>query len=635
MSDSRERDETAENDAVSRSEEGKHSARERLSQVTVRLAGDSGDGVQITGSQFTTTSALAGNDVATLPDYPAEIRAPAGTLAGVSGFQLHFADHRVLTPGDQPDVLVAFNPAALKANIDDLKRGGILIVNEDAFEGNNLRKAGYEVSPLEDDSLSGYRMYAVGMTRMTREALKDSGLTTRAIDRCKNFFALGMLYWLHDRSLDPTIAWLQAKFARKPELAVANETVLRAGYHYCDTIRVFQTVYEIPPASLPAGTYRNVDGNEAIALALAAIAHRSGLRVLLGSYPITPASSILHRASSLKAHGVHTFQAEDEIASIGAALGCSFGGGLGVTSTAGPGVALKSETISLAAMVELPLLIIDVQRAGPSTGLPTKTEQGDLLMAMYGRHGEAPLPVLAAASPATCFEMTLEAARIALEYMTPVILLSEGYLANGTEPWRVPEIDDLPDLRPRFLTDPADFRGVYERDEATLARPWIAPGTPGLEHRIGGLEKDDHGSVSYDPENHERMTALRAAKVEAVAATIPEAALDVGDTDDEVLVVGWGGSYGAITQAVEQVRESGGKVAAMHLRYLNPFPRGLEALLRRFDRILLPELNGGQLQLILQGRFGIAVEGYHKVQGLPFKVTEIKSRIMSLLGDRS
>ncbi|MBP7149455.1 MAG: 2-oxoacid:acceptor oxidoreductase subunit alpha [Acidobacteria bacterium] len=606
--------------------------RRAISEVVVRLAGDSGDGIQLTGSQFTSTSALAGNDVATLPDYPAEIRAPAGTLPGVSGFQLQFSSHAILTPGDRPDALVAFNPAALKVNLRDLKRGGLIIANRDAFDEMNLKKAGYPVSPLDDGSLQNYIVHAVDMTRLTREALKGSGLATRDVDRCKNFFALGMLYWLYGRSLDPTVRWIEAKFRQKPELAAANEKVLRAGYNYANTVRIFQTVYEVPPARLAPGLYRNLDGNEAIALALAAIARRSGLQVFLGSYPITPASTVLHACSRLKAFGVTAYQAEDEIAGIGSALGASFAGALGVTSTSGPGLALKAEIAGLAVMVELPLLIIDVQRGGPSTGLPTKTEQADLLMALYGRHGEAPLPVLAAASPADCFWATIEAARIAIKYMTPVILLSEGYLANGSEPFRIPGPDEIPPVPVEHMRNPQRFEGTYVRDEATLARPWIPLGVAGLEHRVGGLEKDDLGRVSYDALNHQRMVGLRAAKVAGIADDIPPASLEEGERGDDLLVVGWGATYGAITQAVREERAHGRKVASLHLRYLNPLPRGLGDLLASFPRVLVPELNMGQLLWLLQARYRVDAIGYSKVQGLPFQVDEIRQRIGEILG---
>lgn len=604
-------------------------SRQTLERAIVRLAGDSGDGIQLTGSRLTETSALAGNDVATLPDYPAEIRAPAGTLPGVSGFQLQFASKTILTPGDEADVLVAFNPAALKVNLSGLKQGGILIVNSDAFTPASLRKAGYEESPLEGHELEGYRVYPVAITKMTRDALAGSDLTMKAKDRCKNFLALGLLFWLFSRSLEPTIHWLRERFRARPELAGANEKVLRAGYNYADTARIFQTVYDVAKADLPPGTYRNLDGNEAIALALAAVAHKSGLQVFLGSYPITPASSVLHRAGRLKAHGVATFQAEDEIAAVGSALGASFAGALGVTSTSGPGLALKGEMLGLAVMTELPMVIIDVQRGGPSTGLPTKTEQADLNIALFGRHGECPMPVLAAAAPDDCFHMVFEAARLALRFMTPVLLLSDGYIANGAEPFRVPSVEELPEIPVAFHTDADSYRGAYVRDPETLARAWVRPGTPGLEHRIGGLEKDDAGGVSYDPLNHERMIRLRAEKVEAVAAEIPPAGFEEGGMDDDFLVVGWGSTWGAITQAVRELRQEGRKVACLQLRYLNPLPRGLGEILDAFaGRILLPELNRGQLQARLQARFLLPIEGFHKVQGRPFRVGEIRRRIL-------
>lgn len=622
----------SERQTIDTNQSGAAASRAVLQEVTIRLAGDSGDGIQVTGSQFTGTTALAGNDIATLPDYPAEIRAPAGTLPGVSGFQLQFSAHSILTPGDQPDVLVAFNPAALKVNLRDLRRGGILLVNKDAFEETNLRKAGYAANPLEDGSLAGYRLYEVEMTRLTKEALEGSGLSSRDVERCKNFFALGMLYWLYSRPLEPTLKWINEKFGKKPEVARANERVLRAGHSYAETTELFQAVYEVPPAPLEPGLYRNVEGNEAVALALAVIAQKSGLPLVLGSYPITPASTILHRTSRLKSFGITTFQAEDEIAGIGAALGASFAGGLGVTSTSGPGMALKAEMMGLAVMTELPLLIIDVQRGGPSTGLPTKTEQADLLMALYGRHAECPLPVIAANSPADCFTLTIEAARLALKYMTPVILLTDGYLANGAEPWKVPQLSELPDLPVRFLTDKAQYNGTYARDPVTLARAWMRPGTPGLEHRIGGLEKDEAGRVSYDAINHERMVNLRAAKVAGIADDIPAAALEEGSLDDDLLLIGWGSTYGSITQAVREERALGRRVASLHLRYLNPLPRGLESILRRFPRRLLPELNLGQLQWLLQARFKLDIEGFHKVQGQPFRVSEIRQRIQEMLG---
>ena len=612
--------------------QGGTTPRQRVEAAIIRLAGDSGDGIQLTGSRMSETSALAGNDVATLPDYPAEIRAPAGTLPGVSGFQLQFASKSVLTPGDQADALVAFNPAALRVNLSGLKQGGILIVNSDAFDANNLRKAGYDHSPLEGHELEGFRVYPVGITSITRQALEQTDLSLRAKDRCKNFFALGMLYWLYSRPLEPTLEWLRRKFASQPELAEANEKVLRAGYNYAETARIFQTVYEVAHAPLPAGLYRSLDGNEAIALALAAVAHQSGLQVFLGSYPITPASTVLHRAGRLKAHGVATFQAEDEIAAVGAALGASFAGALGVTSTSGPGLALKGEMLGLAVMMELPLLVICVQRGGPSTGLPTKTEQADLDIALHGRHGECPMPVLAAASPGDCFHMVFEAARLAIRHMTPVILLSDGYIANGAEPFRVPAPEDLPPIPVHFHTDPETFRGAYVRDAATGARPWVRPGTPGLEHRVGGLEKDAQGAVSYDPENHEQMVRARAAKIEGIESDIPPASLEEGEAEDDLLIVGWGSTWGAITQATRELRQQGLKVSSLHLRYLQPLPGGLGEILEQHSgRILLPELNRGQLREVLSARYGVAIEGLQKVQGQPFRVSEIKARARKML----
>jgi len=611
---------------------GQVRARQPVERVVVRLAGDSGDGIQVTGSQLTSTSALAGNDVATLPDFPAEIRAPAGTLPGVSGFQLHFASSAVLTPGDQADVLVAFNPAALRVHLRELKRGGIVIVNEDAFDENGLRKAGLTSDPLADGTLANYTVHRVAVSRLTRAALEQTALSARDAERCKNFFALGMLYWLYGRSLDPTLRWIAARFASRPELVTANQSVLRAGYNYADTVRIFQSVYEVPPARLEPGTYRNLDGNEAIALALASIAQRSGLRVFLGSYPITPASTVLHASSRLKAYGVTAYQAEDEIASVGAALGASFAGALGVTTTSGPGMALKGEMIGLASMVELPLLVIDIQRAGPSTGMPTKTEQSDLLMALFGRHGESPLPVLASSTPSDCFWATIEAARIAVKYRTPVILLSEGYLASGAEPFRVPRVEEIPALDPGWLTEAAGFEGAYARDPSTLARPWIPAGAPGLQHRIGGLEKDDLGQISYDPLNHQRMVALREAKVAGIAADIPPVRLEEGEAGDELLVIGWGGTRGAIRQAVREERAQGRKVASLHLRYLNPLPSGLGTMLASFPRVLVPELNSGQLRWLLSARFHLDTVGFSKVQGTPFRVEELRSRIREMLG---
>lgn len=608
--------------------------RERLRSVVIRLAGDSGDGIQVTGGQLTSASALAGNDLATLPDFPAEIRAPAGTLPGVSGFQIQFSSTDIMTPGDRADVLVAFNPAALKTNLADLRPGGVLIVNKNAFEDeNNLKKAGYAANPLEDDSLVELRVYAIEMTKLTREALAESGLAARQVDRSKNFFALGLLFWLYGRDPAPTARWIADRFKSEPAVAAANEKVLRAGFNFGNTVRMFQSVYDVPRAELAPGTYRNLDGNEAIALALATIAEKSGLEVFLGSYPITPASTVLHRASKLKHYGVYTFQAEDEIAAIGAALGASFAGGLGVSTTSGPGLALKSEILGLAVTTELPLVVIDIQRGGPSTGLPTKTEQSDLLMALFGRHGEAPLPVLAPCSPGDCYWTVLEAARIAIRSMTPVLVLSEGYLASGSEPWRVPRADEIPRIPVAHLRDRQSFAGTYARDETTLARPWIRPGTPGLEHRIGGLEKDARGQVSYDPVNHERMVTMRAAKIARIADDLPTARLELGEPGDDVLVIGWGGTYGAITEAVREARAAGQRVASLHLRHLNPLPRGLAELATSFRRVIVPELNLGQLHFVLEGRLGLRAESVQKVQGSPFRVEEIRARLEMARGD--
>ncbi len=606
-------------------------ASETLGEVVVRFAGDSGDGMQLTGTQFTSTSARLGNDLATLPDFPAEIRAPAGTLPGVSAFQVRIADFDIHTPGHRPDVLIAMNPAALKKSIADLKPNGILIANTDEFKPGNLKKAGYEVDPLEDDSLAGYRVHTADITTMTMRALKDSPLDGRAKNRSKNFFALGMVYWLFSRPMDTSIEWLNKKFKNRPEVAEANITAMKAGYNFCDITQIFQTRYEVDPATLPPGTYRNIMGNSAVSLGLVAASRRSGLPLFLGSYPITPASDILHELSRYKTFGVTTFQAEDEIAAVCASIGAAFGGALAVTTTSGPGLALKSEAINLAVMVELPLVICNIQRGGPSTGLPTKTEQSDLLQAMYGRNGESPLPVLAASSPSDCFDTTLEACRIATKYMVPVMLLSDGYIANGSEPWLLPKVEDLPDLRVDFWTD-ADGFAPYRREEKTLARPWAIPGTPGLEHRIGGLEKEDvSGNVSYDPANHQRMTDLRAAKVDGIANDIPE--LEVhGDEDAPVLILGWGSTNGSITGAVNIMRAAGQKVARAHLRYINPFPRNLGEVLARFERVLVPEMNGGQLALLLQGRYLKKIDSYSKVEGKPFFRDEIIQKVKEITG---
>ena len=606
-------------------------APERLDDVVIRFAGDSGDGMQLTGTQFTSTSALLGNDLATFPDFPAEIRAPAGTLPGVSAFQVRIADYDIHTPGDAPDVLVAMNPAALKVNLPDLKANGILILNTDEFEERNLKKAGYESNPLEDESLAAYQLFRVPLATMTRRALEGSGLDAKSQERCKNFFALGMAYWLFSRPLEGTVQWISAKFAAKPELAAANVKVLKAGWNFCDITDAFQTRYEVVPAKLAPGVYRNVTGNTALALGFVAASRRSGLPLFQGAYPITPASDLLHELAQFKHFGITTFQAEDEIAAVCAAIGAAFGGALAMTSTSGPGLALKSEAMNLAVMVELPLVVVDVQRGGPSTGLPTKTEQADLLQALFGRNNESPMPVIAAASPADCFSTALEAARLALRYMTPVVLLSDGYLANGSEPWRLPDVADLPEFPVEFHSQPEGFQ-PYARDPVTLARPWAIPGTAGLEHRIGGLEKQEgSGNVSYDPLNHERMVLLRAEKVARMAAEIPE--LEVhGAPGDELLVLGWGSTAGAITGAVNLARKSGLKVSRAHLRHLNPFPRNLGEVLARFERVLVPEMNLGQLALLLQGRYLVPVISYPKVQGKPFYRHEIVAKIREILG---
>lgn len=608
-----------------------HAEPEKLSEVVIRFAGDSGDGMQLTGSQFTTTSAIFGNDLSTLPDFPAEIRAPAGTLPGVSAFQVRIADYDIHTPGDAPDVLVAMNPAALKTNLADLKPGGILIVNSNEFNARNFAKARYESNPLEDGSLEGYRLFEVELGKLTRGALEGVEVDNRSKDRCKNLFALGMVYWMFSRSLDNTIGWLEKKFAKKPAIVEANILALKAGWNYCDITGAFQiSRYEVEPATLAPGVYRNINGNSAMALGLVAASRRSGLPLFLGSYPITPASTVLHELARYKQFGVTTFQAEDEIAAVCAAIGAAFGGALGVTSTSGPGIALKAEGIGLAVMVELPLVVCNVQRAGPSTGMPTKTEQADLLQVLYGRNGESPVPVVAPSSPADCFDAAIEACRLALRGMTPVILLSDGYLANGSEPWRLPEAEDLPDLQVEFASDPEDF-SPYRRNPETLARNWAVPGTPGLEHRVGGLEKDlKSGNVSYDPENHETMTRLRAEKIERLADSIPALEVD-GPAQGKLLVLGWGSSLGAITGAVNLARAEGLEVSRAHLRHLNPLPRNLGEVLASFEQVLLPEINTGQLAMVLRARFLKDIVTYSKVQGKPFTRGEIHAKIAELL----
>ncbi|GHA78790.1 MULTISPECIES: 2-oxoacid:acceptor oxidoreductase subunit alpha [Streptomyces] len=602
----------------------------RLDRVIIRFAGDSGDGMQLTGDRFTSETASFGNDLSTLPNFPAEIRAPAGTLPGVSSFQLHFADHDILTPGDAPNVLVAMNPAALKANIADVPRGADIIVNTDEFTKRPMAKVGYETSPLEDGSLDAYNVHPVPLTTLTIEALKEFGLSRKEAERSKNMFALGLLSWMYNRPTEGTEKFLRSKFAKKPVIAEANVAAFRAGWNFGETTEDFAVSYEVAPASqaFPTGTYRNISGNLALSYGLIAAGRQADLPLYLGSYPITPASDILHELSRHKNFGVRTFQAEDEIAGIGAALGAAFGGSLAVTTTSGPGVALKSETIGLAVSLELPLLIIDIQRGGPSTGLPTKTEQADLLQAMYGRNGEAPVPIVAPRTPADCFDAALDAARIALTYRTPVFLLSDGYLANGSEPWRIPEADSLPDLRTRFATGPnhelADGTEVfwpYKRDPETLARPWAVPGTPGLEHRIGGIEKQDGtGNISYDPANHDFMVRTRQAKVDGVV--VPD--LEVDDpAGATTLVLGWGSTYGPITAAVRRLRASGETIAQAHLRHLNPFPKNLGDVLKRYDRVVVPEMNLGQLAMLLRARYLVDVQSYNQVNGMPFKAEQL------------
>jgi len=604
--------------------------REKLDQAVIRFCGDSGDGMQITGSQFTNTVALYGNDLATLPDYPAEIRAPAGTLPGVSGFQVHFSSHDVYTPGDAVDALIAMNPAALKTNLADLKPNGILIVNVDDFGETDLRKAHMTVSPLEDHSLDGYRLFPVELTKLTRAALKDLGLDAKSVDRCKNFFALGMCYWLYNRSMDTTLRWIEDKFKSKPALVNANRTAMQAGYSYCEATEAFQVTYEIPPAKLAPGVYRNISGNAALAMGFVAASQKAGLPLFLGSYPITPASDILHELSTYKDFGVITFQAEDEIAAITSAIGAAYGGALGLTTTSGPGMALKTEALGLAVAVELPLVICDVQRGGPSTGLPTKTEQADLLQALFGRNSEAPIPVLAPATPGDCFWIALEASRIAIKYMVPVIILSDGYLANGAEPWHIPSLAELPEIPVHFETNPTDFR-PYRRDPQTLARPWAIPGTPGLEHRIGGIEKQDvTGNVNYEPLNHERMVRLRAEKVAGIVQDVPDA-VAAGDPSGDLLIVGWGSTHGPITAAVRAQRAKGRKIGHVHLRHLNPLPKNLGELLGRYDRVLVPEMNMGQLLMLLRAKYLVDAQGLDKIQGKPFKQSEIERKIEEIL----
>ena len=615
---------------------------QQLDRVIIRFAGDSGDGMQLAGDRFTQETAAFGNDLSTLPNFPAEIRAPAGTLPGVSSFQVHFADHDILTPGDAPDVLVAMNPAALRANLDDVPRGADIIANTDEFTKRNLTKVGYDGSPLDDGSLSAYNVHAVPITSMTVKALEAYDVSRKEAERAKNMFALGLLSWLYNRPPESTLKFLESKFATKPEIMKANIAAFQAGWNYGETTEAFSVQYEVKPATLEPGTYRNINGNTALAYGLIAASKLAGLPIFLGSYPITPASDILHELSKHKRFGVRTFQAEDEIAGVGAALGASFGGALGVTSTSGPGMALKAETIGLAASVELPLIVCDIQRAGPSTGMPTKTEQADLLQALFGRNGESPVAVLAPATPGDCFTIAIEAVRIAVKYRTPVILLSDGYLANGSEPWRIPDVAGLPDISRSFsfskqeewLDDdgqPAEFR-PFQRDPETLARPWAIPGTPGLEHRIGGIEKaDGAGTISYAPDNHDKMVRLRQAKIDGIAADIGPLEVDDPDGDAKVLVLGWGSTFGSIGAAVRRVRTAGGSVAQAHLRHLSPMPANLGDVLRGYDKVLVPEINLGQLALLLRGRYLVDVISYNRVRGLPFRAAELAGVIQEVI----
>ncbi len=606
---------------------------EEIDKVIIRFAGDSGDGMQLVGTRFTSDSAIFGNDLSTLPNFPAEIRAPAGTIPGVSSFQVQIADYDILTPGDEADVLVVMNPAALKANLVDLRIGGMIIANEEAFEERNLAKAGYETNPLEDGTLTSYRVFQVPMERLTKEAVKDTGVTGRNVLRSKNFFALGLISWVFNRPLDTSISWVETQFAKRPEVAAANVASLRAGHNFGFTTEAFHHVYNIKPAKLEPGEYTNVTGNTATAWGFIAASQAAKLPLFYGTYPITPASDILHELSKHKNFGVRTFQAEDEIAGAGAAVGAAFAGHLAVTGTSGPGLALKSETISLAISLELPLVVVDVQRAGPSTGLPTKVEQSDLLFSIYGRHGEAPLPVLAARSASDAFDVAVEASRIALKYMTPVILLSDNYIANGSEPWQLPDLDALPDISVQFQTEPNSNGGYvpYLRDPETLARQWAIPGTPGLEHRLGGLEKHEVvGNVSYDANNHQLMTELREWKIRNIANDIPELEVD-HDVGAELLVLGWGSTYGAIRAAAKRVRKDGLLVDTAHLRYLNPFPANLGDVLSQYRYVLIPEINMGQLRRLIRAEYLIPAMGYNKVKGLPFRVSEVENKIREII----
>jgi len=608
---------------------------EQLDRVVIRIAGDSGDGMQLTGDRFTAETALFGNDLSTLPNFPAEIRAPQGTLAGVSSFQLHFADHDILTPGDRPDVLVAMNPAALKANVGDLPKGATLIVDTHDFTERALARIGWATNPLEDGTLEGFVVHGVELTKLTLDALADTGLSRKDAGRSKNMFALGLLSWMYSRPTENTINFVRQKFASKPEIAEANITAFKAGWNFGETTEAFAVQYEIKPAPQSSGTYRNISGNLALSYGLIAAARRAKLPMFLGAYPITPASDILHELSKHKRFGIRTFQAEDEIAGIGATLGAAFGGALGVTTSSGPGIALKGEAIGLAVSLELPLIICDIQRGGPSTGLPTKTEQSDLLQAMYGRNGEAPVPVVAAQSPGDCFDAAIEAARIALTYRTPVFLLSDGYLANGSEPWRVPSLAELPDLSVEYASEPNGPDGgflPYLRDPETLARPWAIPGTPGLEHRLGGIEKADKtGNISYDPDNHDFMVRTRQAKVDGIARSLPPLNVDDPSGDARVLVLGWGSTYGPIGAACRHLRASGASVAQVHLRHLNPFPNDLGDILARYDKVVIPEMNLGQLALLIRARYLVDTMSVTQVRGLPFKADELAEMLQGVI----
>lgn len=604
-----------------------------ITEVTVRFAGDSGDGMQLTGSQFTETTAALGTDVSTLPDFPAEIRAPAGSLAGVSGFQLHFSSTDIQTPGDSPDVLVAMNPAALRVNVKDLKPHATIIANSSAFDAKNLKLANYESNPLEDGSLAAFHVVPVDLTQLTMASLKDIPLSIKEKEKCKNFFALGLMYWIYNRPIENTMKWIQSKFYKKPDIVEANIRALKAGFNYGETTEIFTTRYDVQPAKLEKGIYRNISGNEAVALGFITASLRSGLKLFLGSYPITPASEILQELSKYKNFDVVTFQAEDEISGIASAIGAAFAGSLAITTTSGPGLSLKTEALGLAVMTELPVIVVDVQRGGPSTGLPTKTEQADLFQAMFGRHGEAPLVVLSAQSPTDCFFMAIEASKIAIKYMTPVILLTDGYLAFGSEPLKIPKFEDLPEIPVTFRKEKEGFY-PYLRDE-NLSRPWAIPGTPGLEHRIGGLEKKDvYGNISYEPDNHEIMVKKRKAKIENVVQDIPDLLVE-GDQQGELLVLGWGSTYGAIKEAIRHVKEQGYSVSQAHLRYINPFPKNLAEVLNRFNKILIPELNTGQMAFIIRSTFLRDVIQFNKVQGQPFKVAEIERKIIEVLGGKN